>query len=411
MVFSAKTKKKNQKQLVEALFGITRLDESDIKFKEISWDAEKPILKFKGLNETPDFTITFVKGDNGESTAFMSTEKDHNRDICFKVTRNDIRRLTKEILTGCSLIMLSLGINCFLANYEGDYGLIKLAPTNRLLFLASTKVSFEIDIETVTEASHCKSADVPNLPDAILIATESGKSYFIALEPIFAETLVERINQLLNTKTRAITANFGEVTHLFRTKLAEKYMDADQLKKWEKRFRSDARADNYALFHKQLQKLELQDKPQLMLDGTIRVMQAIWSYANLDGRPVDQFLDMQQYDHSKAPDARYSFTFDLHGKAFARILADAKLVLPDLADLYNHPWNEYKRVGYCSVSISHPDWSPLTKQELEEIENEVTNDLRFDYTEDEVDIWFDARAENSHLFVEVSDVEEGENEV
>ena len=403
MVFNEKAKKKNQKQLVEALYEITQSDKSDIKFKEITWDVEKPILKLKGHNKTPDFTITFVKGANGESTAFMSTGYDHDRDICFKVAGTNIRTLTKEILAGCSRIMITLGINCYLANYEGDYGLIKLAPTNKLLFLASTKVSLEIDMETITDASLCESASDPNLPVAILIKTEDDKSYKIALEPKLVKILSERINQLLNTKYAGLGVTFSEATHLFRTKLAEKYMDANELKVWAKRFRADASADNYALFHKQLQRLELPDKPKLMLDGTIRVMQAIWSYAKLDVRPTDQFLAMQQYDPSKATGAIYAFTFDLHGKAFARILADSKLVLPDLADLYNHPWNKYKRVGYCSVFISHPDFSPLTEQELEELEKEVADDIRFDYSADEVFIGFDDVNYPGCLIVQVQD--------
>jgi|GEM_PF-1217150 len=405
MVFSIRTKKKKQEQLVEALLAITRLDESDIRFKGITWDTEKPVLNIKGLNQTPDFNVTFTRDANGESTAFMRTKEDDGRDICFKVTSGDIRKLTEEILTGCSLIMLSLGIDCYLAHYEGDYGLVKLAPINRLLFLASSKKSLAIDMDTITEASLCQSGEVPNLPDTISINTEDDKSYKIAMEPKFARTLLDRINQLLHAKSGPASVTLSEVTHLFRTQLAEKYMGATQLKQWAKHFRVDACADNYALFSGQLPRFELPDKPKLMLDGTIQVMRAIWSYAMLDGRQPEQFLAMQQYDHTKAPDARYVFTFDLNQTAFARILVDSKLVLPDLADLYNHPWDTYKSVGYCRVFISHPDSSPLTEQELEDLEIEVTDDLRFDYNEDEVDIWFDDINYPGCLCVSVQDRE------
>jgi hypothetical protein len=178
------------------------------------------------------------------------------------------------------------------------------------------------------------------------------------------------------------------------------------LRQWEKVFRADARADNYALFRNHLRKLELPEEPRLLLEGTIRMMRAIWVFANMDHQPLGQFLKMQQYDPSKSSDACYAFTFDLCGKAYARIMADSKLVLPDLADLYNYPWETYKAVGYTSVSISRPDFTRLTEKELDALETEVTDDLLFDYSEDEINIWFDPRTDNTYLFVIVEDVEE-----
>lgn len=177
-----------------------------------------------------------------------------------------------------------------------------------------------------------------------------------------------------------------------------------KFKAWEKNLRTQARLDNYSLFRNHLRRLDLPEKPKLMLEGTIYVIQALIAYATMDGRTSEQFLKMQQYNPLVAPDACYVFTFDLCGKAFARVLVDNTLVIPDLADLYEYPWNKYKMVGYNSVCISHPDWSPLTKKELEELEREVTDDLRFDYTEDELDFWFDSRADDSYLFVSVYDV-------
>jgi hypothetical protein len=173
---------------------------------------------------------------------------------------------------------------------------------------------------------------------------------------------------------------------------------------WEKRLRAAARSDSYALFRGHMRRLGLPEKPRLMLDGTIRVMQAILAYASMDGLPLIPFMNMQQYNPSEAPDARYILTFDLFGKAFARVSADSKLFLPDLADLYNHPWYDYKVVGYQCLWISHPDWSPLTGAELEQLESAVTADLRFDYTEDELSFWFDCSPDASDLCVRLQDV-------
>ena len=131
---------------------------------------------------------------------------------------------------------------------------------------------------------------------------------------------------------------------------------------WEKRLREAARSDSYALFHGHMQRLGLPEKPKLMLDGTIRVIQAISAYASMDGIALDPFLDMQRYNPCEAPGARYVLTFDPHGKCFARVLADSKMVQPDLAD------------------------------------------LRFDYSESELTFWFDYGPDASDLCVRLQDV-------
>jgi hypothetical protein len=173
---------------------------------------------------------------------------------------------------------------------------------------------------------------------------------------------------------------------------------------WEKRLRAEARSDGSALYIDHMRRLGLQGKPGLMLDGTIRVMQAISAYASIDGISLVPFMNMQQYNPSEASDARYILTFDLFGKAFARVSADSKLSPPDLADLYNHPWYDYKVVGYRCLWISHPDWSRLTDVELEQLEGAVTADLRFDYCEDELSFWFDCGPDSSYLCVMLQDV-------
>ena len=68
---------------------------------------------------------------------------------------------------------------------------------------------------------------------------------------------------------------------------------------------------------------------------------------------------MQRYDASEAVDARYAFTFDLCGKGFGRVLFSKKVGILDLADLYNHPWDDYKVCGYRSVYISRVDGKKL----------------------------------------------------
>lgn len=113
-------------------------------------------------------------------------------------------------------------------------------------------------------------------------------------------------------------------------------------------------------------------------------------YAALQGQE-ERFLDflrLQRYDPGKAPGARFALTFDIHGKSYARVLVDPKMSGPDLADLYGHPWDKYRRVGYDGIWITRADWRELTKKDKRFLEGQVRYDIRFDYSEDEVDLNF-----------------------
>ncbi|MFC1910485.1 hypothetical protein ACFLXC_04270 [Chloroflexota bacterium] len=192
----------------------------------------------------------------------------------------------------------------------------------------------------------------------------------------------------------------------------KKLLEGATYQSWEKQFRAAASVDKYALFRDHMQRLALPEKPKLMLDGTILAIQATLAYTRMEGRviPLDQFMNMQRYNPANAPDARYVFTFNLCDKAYARILADEELILPDLADLYGHPWYIYKRVGYCSFWITHPDWSPLSDEERGTLEKNVTDDLFYDYSEDEVDFLCDVSPDETALYVVIQDVLEVEKQ-
>lgn len=198
-------------------------------------------------------------------------------------------------------------------------------------------------------------------------------------------------------------------------------MSEELLDQWEQDFRTAARADDCAMFREHLGRLSPRehlgrllrpDEPQLMLEATIRIVRMCSAYATVDNRAEEfgHFLNMQKYNPAEATDARYVFTFDLWGKAFARVLVETKVQTLDLADLYGSPWSDYEVVGFHYLWISHPDWTNLTNEELRQLEDEVTNDLRFDYAEDELEFWFDDSLDETYLFVTVQDVYESEDE-
>jgi len=181
------------------------------------------------------------------------------------------------------------------------------------------------------------------------------------------------------------------------------------LNRWPRDFCAAARNDHYDIFSEHMPLLELPSKPFSMLKATIFMVYAMAAYYQIDGRPDDDFLAMQTYNPAKSKGAACMMTFDLNGHACARLLVDSELRSIDLADLYNHPWNPWKTIGYSQIWISHKDWADLTKKEMKSLEKLVTDDLMFDYDEDEIDFWFDdSNAE--YLYVSVQDHYEFDDE-
>ena len=183
------------------------------------------------------------------------------------------------------------------------------------------------------------------------------------------------------------------------------------LQDWDKDFRKPAKADRYDTFHDHMRFLELPGEPITMMRATILMVHASTAYYEIDGRAYDDFLVMQQYNPAKWPHARYAFAFGLCGKACALLLVDSEIHAIDLADLYGHPWEPHRTVGYSQIWISHTDWTDLTKEEIEVLCGLVTDDLRYDYTEEELDFWFDdSNAKYLHVYVQDHDEPDDENE-
>jgi hypothetical protein len=180
--------------------------------------------------------------------------------------------------------------------------------------------------------------------------------------------------------------------------------------RWEREFRSEAKADKLAVLRNHLRGLDLRAKPELILEGTIRVVQACSAYIKIDGGSYGPFLAMQTYDPVQSPNATYAFTFSLCGKAFARVLVARELRGLDLADLYDHPFEEYKICGFDHFWIMRADRTHLKRRELVKLERQVTDDLRYDYSEKELGFWFDDSHTEGALFVDVQDLRDYEDE-
>ena len=84
----------------------------------------------------------------------------------------------------------------------------------------------------------------------------------------------------------------------------------------------------------------------------------------------------------------YSLT-DFRGEAFGRVLIPGNIAVLDLGELYNYP---LKNPGFNKIYVSRVDGRHLSRKDLAHLEMEITYDLRFDYSEGEVDIDFDERS-------------------
>jgi len=176
---------------------------------------------------------------------------------------------------------------------------------------------------------------------------------------------------------------------------------------WEKQFRADARDDNYLFFFNHLSKLGLPDKPKKMLEGTIHMVRACCAYNSFEssGKLFDKFLAAQTYFPDKKRGSRYSFTFDICGKAYPRILVNDKFEGLDLADMFDFPWDAYKLAGFCHIWIAKIDWSALKKTEVKRLEQAVEDDLFYDFTEDEVGVYGNDSIDSRYLFVTVYNID------
>ena len=176
-----------------------------------------------------------------------------------------------------------------------------------------------------------------------------------------------------------------------------------ELASWEASFRLAAATDVNAGLADHLRRFDLPAKPKLLLEGTIDIVTAAVAFGVLDGQSMAGCLHAQQYDASRAQNVTYALTFDIFGRSFARVLADARLRTVDLADLYGMPWERHKRVGYERFWISRIDGRDMAAAEIEGLEVLVANDLLFDYGEDEIDFWFDRETYKGAVMVSVQD--------
>lgn len=166
-------------------------------------------------------------------------------------------------------------------------------------------------------------------------------------------------------------------------------MPNTKLIEWEQTYRNARKQDKCDVLLDHLDFLCIEANPELLLEGTIKLVRMSAAYLSIDNRSIDKFLSLQSYNPDPNPEVPYIFTFDLCGKAYARAFAGlGEDMLIDLADLFNSPWQEYKVAGYFEFIISRADLKPLLVKEIKALTKLVKNDLYYDYSKKELDIDF-----------------------
>lgn len=154
--------------------------------------------------------------------------------------------------------------------------------------------------------------------------------------------------------------------------------------RWRSTYRTEAVADGCNELRRHLEYLDIDSAPQDLLAGTEMLLAAAVAYQTLDGRASGDFLRQQKYRLTGSELPCYCLTFLLGFGAVGRILTDDEFTGLDFADLYGHPWQQFRTVGYQQVWISRLDGQVIDSAEMESMDRLIRSDLYFDYTEDEV---------------------------
>ena len=186
--------------------------------------------------------------------------------------------------------------------------------------------------------------------------------------------------------------------------LAKRHRLTDEalLEDWERKFRTDFARDGGARFKPLLERFCICTDAQEMLEGTVDFVTACAILKSMDGVELSGFLADQRYD-SEASTATYALTFDLSGRGSAGLLVRHVMKSIDMADLFEYTWEHLCMAGYGNFWVSRIDGADLSVQKIEKLNQVVSADIWFDYSEDDVSIIFDLDSYAGPLSITVCD--------
>lgn len=153
---------------------------------------------------------------------------------------------------------------------------------------------------------------------------------------------------------------------------------------WQRQFAADAVADDANEIRRHIEYLGLDCSRAAMLKGTDLLVAAVTAYQQMDNQDCEGFVKQQRYWLCGDDLPFYCLTFNLGKKHFGRLLTNKNIDGVDFADLFNHPWYPFETAGFHEVHVSRLDGSPITMEELEALERRFTEDMYYDYTDEEI---------------------------
>jgi hypothetical protein len=153
---------------------------------------------------------------------------------------------------------------------------------------------------------------------------------------------------------------------------------------WQRKFAADAVADDANEIRRHIEYLGLDCSRADMLEGTDLLLAAAMAYQQMNSLDCEDFVKQQRYWLRGVDLPFYCLTFNLGKKHFGRLLTNKNMDGVDFADLFNHPWYPFETAGFYEVHISRLDGEPIEPEELEALELRFTEDMHYDYTDEEV---------------------------
>jgi hypothetical protein len=153
---------------------------------------------------------------------------------------------------------------------------------------------------------------------------------------------------------------------------------------WQRQFSAEAVEDGAKEIQRHIEYLGLDCSRAAMLEGTDLLIAAVMAYQQMDNQDCEGFVKQQRYWLRGDDLPFYCLTFNLGKKHFGRLLTNKHIDGVDFADLFNHPWYPFETAGFHEVHISRLDGVPIEPAELEALERRFTEDMYYDYTDEEV---------------------------
>lgn len=173
---------------------------------------------------------------------------------------------------------------------------------------------------------------------------------------------------------------------------------------WLRQFMREASADAAHEIQRHIDYLKLDCSSGKLLKGTRFLVSAVIANLSMDGRNSECFIAQQKYRLCGKTLPHYILTFDLGKHNFGRLLADRNISRIDFADLFNHPWHAFETIGFNRVYISRLDGQPFDPGETGELERRFTQDIYYDYSEQEVSATLKPTELGDTVLAEVSEI-------